>query len=910
MLHGLNIPILLGLVCFLVYNANLRQIGAGDSLPARYLPLILWHDRSFDFDANARLVASGHSMIPDWKRPLVAGGQVAYFEPWAYWMVRTHQNQLASLYPVVTPLLVTPLYFPAVIWLDAHGWEQPHSGRVAEVMEKLAASLVASAASVLMYFILRLDGTRWSIPLTLGFAFGTNTWMISSQALWGHGCGELLIALGLLLALAPASPARIALLGAVCILIIANRPPDAIVAAAIALVPMWRARHNALWLLAGGAAPLAALVTYNLGFIGHIGGGYALAKSTGSGLLQLDWSGVLLPSWSGVAGLLVSPTRGLLFFSPFLAFVPVGLIHRLRAPHTRALAMALSMAVIVQILVYSLGDWRAGVSWGPRWLTDLLPILVWMAAPAPLVLRPIARQVFMLALAVSIGIQVIGAFWYTKTSDARIFAGDPGSLDEAWNLSNVPFLVELGHPPAPGELQCDAVGALDRIGSTALRDAGELPGLRSGDSLEGWALACRRTPAQMVVLIDGIVVGATTRFQSRVGVNESILGEPPSGWGVVANILGVGAGERVLQLAVRVEPRSDFRIVHERRVEVIQEGSIDSAAPILERPGAGSDLEAMAAQAASLLRDHQSTEGYWLTWHTTGPRYEAPHTEMNTYVTSILVDMLSPISGRWDLGAPLERARQHLAAQIESDGLVRYHGLPDGPGIGRLGCVITPDADDTALVWRIAGPGSGDPRRQLALDTLASYRDARGLYRTWLAPQSAYQCIDPGRDPNPTDIAIQMHVYQMLRQIDPIAAQNLCDGLQRAISDPDTWVYYTESPLVPYLRSAELSEVGCAIPLPAERLSHSVVGQEVWSDVARWLVSSNVALQNAEVREAIRDLLIRMGSGDFAQVRGSPPLLYHNDLSATVRRFYWSEDFGLALWLRLHEALNDRTTYP
>ena len=34
----------------------------------------------------------------------------------------------------------------------------------------------------------------------MAFAFGTDTWMISSQALWQHGSGELLVALALLLA--------------------------------------------------------------------------------------------------------------------------------------------------------------------------------------------------------------------------------------------------------------------------------------------------------------------------------------------------------------------------------------------------------------------------------------------------------------------------------------------------------------------------------------------------------------------------------------------------------------------------------------------------------------------------------------------------------------------------------------
>jgi hypothetical protein len=283
---------------------------------------------------------------------------------------------------------------------------------------------------------------------------------------------------------------------------------------------------------------------------------------------------------------------------------------------------------------------------------------------------------------------------------------------------------------------------------------------------------------------------------------------------------------------------------------------------------------------------------------------------MNTFLTSMLVDLLSPVAHQHGLDDVWERARRHLAGQIESNGLVRYHGLPDGPAIGKLGCVITPDADDTALVWRIAGPGAGDPRQQLMLGELARYRDARGLYRTWLAPQNQYQCIDPGRDPNPTDIVIQMHMYLMLRKMDSPAAQNLCEALQRWFRDEDSWVYYSKAPLVPYLRSAELRQLSCTIPQPAERLALSADGQEVWSEAARLLAETTSSPQDSKVRPAIRNLLARLGSDDFAQIRHSPPLLYHNDLSATVRRFYWSEDFGYALWLRLYQATRNETGQP
>ena len=43
-------------------------------------------------------------------------------------------------------------------------------------------------------------------------------------------------------------------------------------------------------------------------------------------------------------------------------------------------------------------------------------------------------------------------------------------------------------------------------------------------------------------------------------------------------------------------------------------------------------------------------------------------------------------------------------------------------------------------------------------------------------------------------------------------------------------------------------------------------------------------------------------ANDFALLRSAPPLVFHNDLSATVPRYYWSVDAGYALWLRLYAA--------
>lgn len=320
------------------------------------------------------------------------------------------------------------------------------------------------------------------------------------------------------------------------------------------------------------------------------------------------------------------------------------------------------------------------------------------------------------------------------------------------------------------------------------------------------------------------------------------------------------------------------------------------------------DLASRARRAAMVLSNHQAVQGYWLTYYTDQTRFEHPRPEMNTFLTSVIVDIVNPVAAAAGLEKSLQRARNHLKGQIEEGGLVRYHGRPDAPTIGSLGCRITPDADDTALVWRIA-PGAPKELLPQAIATLRQYRTPDGLYRTWLAPRNRFECIDPGKDPNPPDVAIQMHVFLLLAQADPPAARALCSALGRAIADDRIWVYYQATSLIPILRQDDLRRAGCPLALPSSRLQTSVGGQEVWVTASQMLqrllgahrgASGNITTSPAPTPTEIRDLLQRLSQDDFSSLLKTPPLLYNNDLSASVRRFYWSVDFGYALWLRLY----------
>ncbi len=864
--RDLRASVLIGLCCLLVYNANRRAISAGDCYPARYLPFAIWHHQTVLLDPIAPLTAQGRGDT-------------------AFWMVPVPSGHTISLYPVVLPVLIAPLYLPAVGYLRLQGWTDARLDHIARVMEKLSASLIAALSASLLYLLLRRRvAARIALLLTLAYAFGTTTWVISSQALWQHGMAQLLVIGALLLLTGPCTVPRVLAAGLLCGLIAANRPPDAILAAALGAYGLFWAGRRAALLAVGAALPIGLVLLYNLGVAGHLAGGYGLMGK--AAFFEHD----LL---SGLGGLLFSPTRGLFVFSPFLLFLVLVWRHLPDGRGERVLILAMSVGVVLQILLYAMTDWRAGISWGPRYLTDLLPMLMWMLAPVVASLRGLGRMCFLLAVGVAVAIQAIGAFWYTGATDSAIFAvaSGPHQMRAAWDWRNAPFVASLKHGAAPAELMLETRGNLDAIEA----DGRATSEVTVGQEVVavGWALAGHATPWQVAVVIDGRQTVASRAFFDRPDVRDTLHEASPAGWRIPLGTAGLAPslapGEHHLAAFAWASENAGRYYLGESRLTVRL---------------AADELADSFRTAAARLRARQQEPGYWLTAHTTSTRYQETGQEMNTFLTSLLVDLLDLLAASGgigdDIGDSLQRARRHLTGQIEDGGLVRYHGLPDAPGItGILGCTITPDTDDTALVWRLA-PGQDRRRLSAALATLDRYRTREGLYRTWLAPREAYQCIDPGSDPNPADITIQMNLLLLLAEVRPPAGRALCEALRPVVDQDRVWVYYRMAPLVPMLRRTDLQRAGCALELPEARMRTPVPGQEIWVSLVQLLGSAQARGGTPADAAQVETVLRQLSEDDFALLRKSPPLLYHNDLTASVPRYYWSEDVGYALWLRLY----------
>jgi hypothetical protein len=324
-----------------------------------------------------------------------------------------------------------------------------------------------------------------------------------------------------------------------------------------------------------------------------------------------------------------------------------------------------------------------------------------------------------------------------------------------------------------------------------------------------------------------------------------------------------------------------------------------AAAPASAQSPGG--LAAAFAQAARAIRDHQSPQGYWTTPVTLGPSFEDVAVELNVFTPAVIVDMLEPVARDSGLADALARARAYLGTQIEPTGLVRYHGDPGAVPAAIAGCDLPPDADDTALAWRIS-PRPDPALLGAALREIGRYRTEDGLYRTWLADERRYRCFYTryaGADWNPPDVAVEMHVYLFLAAHDREAAGRLCEALARRIGDERLWVWYAVAPLLPRLREADLAATGCSLTVPERFLARAVPGQEPYLTQARLLLDLLRGRPAPSPAPFVR-ALEEGAAGGFAGLASRPPLLFHNALSAFPPHFHWSADYGYALWLRLY----------
>ncbi|MBZ5578374.1 MAG: hypothetical protein LAP40_17555 [Acidobacteriia bacterium] len=400
-----------------IYHSNLRPIAAGDSLPAALIPYSILFDHSLALDR---------------------------FGPWMWshlWyspsLIEKSRGHWYSAYPVAGPVLITPLYVPVLAFPAAARQSPETLLALARITEKFMAVILAAGAAIWTLLLLeRLAPRRWAWGLTLVFALGTTTWSTSSQALWQHTFGQVAIVASLY-GLArweteAAGNRWLWLCGAGAGIALAVRPTNLWLLPALAAA-LWIGRatirdYSRLILpviIAAGPVEL-----YNWMAFGRVAGGYALR-----------FDGNFAQS---IAGLLFSPGRGLLVYTPvalFAAAVWLPAAREARHKHRSLLTACVIFPVLHISTIAKWYSWWGGFSWGPRLLTEITVCLVILMGMGVAALQPRGLRILFVAAAVfGCLVQALGVYCYPKGRwDQRPISVDsvPGRL---WDWADNPIV--------------------------------------------------------------------------------------------------------------------------------------------------------------------------------------------------------------------------------------------------------------------------------------------------------------------------------------------------------------------------------------------------------------------------------------------------------------------------------------
>ncbi|OPX63169.1 MULTISPECIES: glycosyltransferase family 39 protein [unclassified Methanoregula] len=412
--------LLLFVLVYIVYNTVSRMTMSGDTNPAAFLPLSLILHQTVFFD---EFVGAG------------LGPNVAYAFP----LVNGHY---VSLFPIVTPILITPVYFVSYVLFTL--LNIPFDSMSIMILAKTCAAIIAALSVVFVYLAGKeLFSRKIALVTALIYAFATSTWSVSSQALWQHGTVELLLIAMIWLIIRnerERSRRYIVLLGLLSGLFVFNRPPDSVLLLPILGYMVWYERQNLPVYALSAAATGLPFLLYNFTIFGNVFGGYRQ---------NLDFFSFGLSSIGNFFGLLIAPNVGLLIFSPVLVLSIFGYLHLDTVPggRIRQVLFVFGPVILLQILVYSFfGLWESSVaySYGQRFLTGFVPVLALFTGIAISELGKMDRNApatkaawscVLLLIAISVIIHATGVFLYPLSPDRST------SSDRTWDWAH-PVVIE------------------------------------------------------------------------------------------------------------------------------------------------------------------------------------------------------------------------------------------------------------------------------------------------------------------------------------------------------------------------------------------------------------------------------------------------------------------------------------
>jgi len=329
---------------------------------------------------------------------------------------------LLSIFSVVPGLLALPVSIPAVIsgvWPDD---QMMHN------LSKISGTLITTASVLVVYETARRRASHaWAVSIALWYAFGTWSFSVSSQALHSHAPAQLGIALGML-GLLEASTKRWApfLSGLGFSLATACREDSVFFLAAAGLFHLIHRPRSVLWFCLGAAIPMGFNVIYWFYYTGRLKPPYMGAQAGMFAGVQLE----------ALSAMLISPTRGLLFFSPAAILAIWAGVKRIDLKQGLWIAYMLGACAVVWMFISMRTTWSGGQTFGTRYFAAACVVFAAILASSEDAFKaPPMRRLFAGAWAASVLTHALGGYFTYPGSFAIT-----EQISQVWNVSYHPWI--------------------------------------------------------------------------------------------------------------------------------------------------------------------------------------------------------------------------------------------------------------------------------------------------------------------------------------------------------------------------------------------------------------------------------------------------------------------------------------
>jgi hypothetical protein len=294
----------------------------------------------------------------------------------------------------------------------------------------------------------------WSV--TLIYALATPHFGTHHSELWSHNVLQVFIIAALIMLVI--RDGAVSWLGAIPIAFAyATRPDSALFVALFAMVVLITSKRRAAFVLVGLAAA-GVFVWWSRATFGTAFPPYY------SGLQATEFK--LYPD--ALAGVLVSPSRGVLVYSPIVLLAIPGALATIRRPLAGRGLYAMSSAVVVGywLMLGALPWWWGGFSVGPRYFTPILPFIVVLLVPAIAWvsrLRPAPQRAAVAAIAVAMLWSTYVEFRLGLSSGPYEWNYEPNvnlHPEQLWNWRDMQIFRQpspTGIPPLPRIPSCPSI---------------------------------------------------------------------------------------------------------------------------------------------------------------------------------------------------------------------------------------------------------------------------------------------------------------------------------------------------------------------------------------------------------------------------------------------------------------------